>query len=256
MRTGGFFLNEFDRYDETDNYEQETNIEQTKKKHNKKFSVGSQMLVVIQLILCGLVLICAVAIKSIGGSLYATISTWFYDNYNNSVFTDTKDNILSFVDNTKTTEKNSAVPNTDNSSENTDITEKIKSDMKLPLQSGTITSGFGNRDDESGSEFHKGIDIAAEKDSEIYSMLDGTVTIAEEDSSYGNYIVITHSDNVKTLYAHCSELCVKQGDTVTAGQKIALVGSTGDADGVHLHLEIIIDNENTNPQDILGKEYT
>lgn len=247
-------MNEFERYDENENYEQESDNEPIKQK--KKISGSSQILIIIQLILCILVLVCAIVIKSIGGSLYATVATWFYDNYNNSIFTDTKDNILSFIDKTKTTEKDNNIPDTDNSSENIDTINKIKANIKKPLQSGTITSEFGNRDDESGSEFHKGVDIATEKGAEISAMLDGTITIAEKNDSYGNYIVITHSDNVKTLYAHCSELCVKQGDTVTAGQKIALAGSTGDADGVHLHLEIIVDDENINPQDVLGKEYT
>lgn len=244
----GIFLDRYENYDEDYQKNNNDNIQKPK----KNFSAASQLLIIIQLVLCGIILIGALIIKTTGGSLYAAVGTWFYDNYNNSIFTDTKENVFSFVDKTKTTENNNLMPQSESSTDKSDIISEIKSSIHKPLKSGTVTSGYGNRND----EFHKGTDISADKGDEIYSMLDGTVTIAEKDDSYGNYVVVTHQDNIKTLYAHCSELCVKQGETVTAGQKIALVGSTGDADGNHLHLEIIIDGQNINPQDILGKEYT
>lgn len=244
-------MNDYEFYDDDKN-----NDEYIQSKKDKKVKIGSQLLIIIQLIICTLLLISAFVIKTIGGSLYAQVGTWFYDNYNNSVFTDTKNNILSFADKTKTTENKDVIPQTDNSTENSDVIEKIKADIKKPLANGTVTSAFGRREENSNTEFHKGIDIGADKGSVISAMLDGTAIIAEKDDSYGNYIVLEHSDNVKTLYAHCSELCVKQGEKVTAGQKIALVGSSGDSDGNHLHLEVIIDGENINPQEILGKEYT
>ena len=242
-------MNDYEKYDDTEFYNEKRN------KKDKKISVGSQLLIIIQIVICTLLLIGAFVIKTIGGSLYAQVGTWFYDNYNNSVFTDTKDNILSFVDKTKTTENKDIISKSDNSTENSDIINKIKTNMKKPLEKGTITSAFGNRQENSNTKFHNGIDISAEKGSVISAMLDGTVIISEKDDSYGNYIVLEHSDNVKTLYAHCSELCVKQGEKVTSGQKIALVGLSGNSDGNHLHLEIIIDGENINPQEILGKEY-
>lgn len=244
-------MNDYEFYDDDKN-----NDEYIQSKKDKKVKIGSQLLIIIQLIICTLLLISAFVIKTIGGSLYAQVGTWFYDNYNNSVFTDTKNNILSFADKTKTTENKDVIPQNDNSTENSDVIEKIKADIKKPLANGTVTSAFGRREENSNTEFHKGIDIGADKGSVISAMLDGTAIIAEKDDSYGNYIVLEHSDNVKTLYAHCSELCVKQGEKVTAGQKIALVGSSGDSDGNHLHLEVIIDGENINPQEILGKEYT
>lgn len=251
-------MNDYENSNQYNNYtESDISDEVYTEKRNKKFSVGSQLLIVIQLAVCILILICAFVVKSVGGSFYATVGTWFYDNYNNSVFTDTQDNIFSFIDQTKTTENKDIIPNTNNNTD-TDIISKIKSEIKKPLSKGTVTSAFGNRSDNSTSsntKFHKGIDIGADKGSVISAMLDGTVAVAENDEKYGKYIVLTHSDNVKTLYAHCSELCVKTGGKISAGQKIALVGSTGDADGNHLHLEIIVDGENINPQDILGKEY-
>ncbi len=240
-------MNEFNEYDEQQDITNQP-------KQTKKHSFGSQTLIIIQLILCGLIIISAFMVKLIGGSVYAIVGTWFYDNYNNSVFTDTQDNIFSFIDGTKTSEKNEINLN-NNSKTNTDIINKIKADIKKPLQSGSITSGFGNRSDGDTNEFHKGIDIVSEKGAQICAILEGTVTVSKEDDSYGKYIVLTHSNGIQTLYAHCSELCVKEGEKINAGQKIALVGSTGDSSGNHLHLEIIINGENADPAEILGKEY-
>lgn len=249
-------MNDYEKYGDKEFCDEDkNNNEYSPKNKDKKITAGSQLLIIIQLIICTLLLISAFVIKTIGGSLYAQVGTWFYDHYNNSVFTNTKNNILSFTDKTKTTENKDVIPQTDNSTENSDVMDKIKSDMKKPLAKGTLTSVFGKSAESSDAKFHKGIDIGTDKGSVISAMLDGTVIIADKDDSYGNYIVLEHSDNVKTLYAHCSELCVKQGEKVAAGQKIALVGSSGDSDGNHLHLEVIIDDENINPQELLGKEY-
>ena len=66
----------------------------------------------------------------------------------------------------------------------------------------------------------------------------GTVTVATYSSSYGNYVMIYHSDGTYTLYAHMSSLAVSAGQTVTQGQTIGYVGSTGWATGPHLHFEV------------------
>ena len=78
---------------------------------------------------------------------------------------------------------------------------------------------------------------------------------ADSDSSYGHYIVIQHEYGIQSLYAHCEKLLVRQGDTVAAGDRIALVGETGDADGFHLHLEILVDGSCIDPQTIIGGAY-
>ena len=64
----------------------------------------------------------------------------------------------------------------------------------------------------------------------------------------GNEIIISHGNGVQTYYAHCSKLFVSEGDTVSAGDVIAAVGSTGHSTGNHLHFEIRIDGTQVNPQ--------
>lgn len=95
---------------------------------------------------------------------------------------------------------------------------------------GVISSAFGEREDTNPivTEEHKGIDIAANKGTKIVAAMDGVVDIATTSSSYGNYVEISDGD-VKTLYAHCDKLLVKEGDKIKCGQAIAEVGSTGAA---------------------------
>ena len=106
---------------------------------------------------------------------------------------------------------------------------KDKYSLVKPV-SGTISSNFGHREDTNPivTEEHKGIDIATNKGTKIVSAMDGVVDIATTSSSYGKYIQITNGE-VKTIYAHCNKLYVKEGDKIKSGQKIAEVGDTGEA---------------------------
>ncbi len=99
---------------------------------------------------------------------------------------------------------------------------------------------------------HSGVDIAAYKGTAIYAVKAGKVVLSEYHHSYGNQIVIEHSDGTRTRYAHCSALYVSVGDTVTQGQNIAAVGETGNATGPHLHFEVIVNGSAVNPRSYLG----
>lgn len=103
-----------------------------------------------------------------------------------------------------------------------------------------ITSPFGLRNDPTDGEeaFHYGLDLGAPQGDKIKCAANGTVEEAGENSEYGKFIIVRHSDTVSTLYAHCNELLPQAGDTVTAGQVIATVGATGKTTGPHLHFEI------------------
>jgi murein DD-endopeptidase MepM/ murein hydrolase activator NlpD len=91
---------------------------------------------------------------------------------------------------------------------------------------------------------HPAIDFYLPEGTEILAAADGRVITAEYGvNGYGNYVVIQHNDNLKTLYAHCNEILVQEGDIVTQGQTIATVGTTGRVTGPQLHFEVIISGE-------------
>lgn len=123
--------------------------------------------------------------------------------------------------------------------------------LKKPVK-GIVSSEFGDREDPNPvvTEEHKGIDLAADEGTNIVAAMDGVVDIATTSSSYGKYIEITDG-KLKTIYAHCNKLCVKKGEKVKAGQKIAEVGSTGAVTGSHLHFEIKVSDRHINPALVL-----
>lgn len=105
---------------------------------------------------------------------------------------------------------------------------------------GTVSSGFGYREHPTkGKErFHYGVDLAADKGTEIRCFADGTVTAVGESSSYGKYCIVDHDGGYETLYAHCNKIGVSSGSAIGKGQKLGEVGDTGVATGAHLHFEL------------------
>lgn len=102
-----------------------------------------------------------------------------------------------------------------------------------------VTSPFGWRTHPitGRQHLHGGIDIAAPNGTPILAAKAGVVVISQYGSSYGNYVVLSHPDGTRTLYAHMSQRSVSAGDTVSQGQTVGLVGSTGSSTGNHLHFE-------------------
>ena len=111
-----------------------------------------------------------------------------------------------------------------------------------PLPSGYryVTSKFGYRNHPVTGVYklHTGVDISAPNGTAIYAAQSGTVIIAGYSSAWGNYVVINHGGGVTTLYAHMSKILTTKGATVSAGQQIGKVGSTGYSTGNHLHFEV------------------
>lgn len=121
------------------------------------------------------------------------------------------------------------------------IEEKFRGMLSWPVAGGRIESGFGPR---SGS-FHDGVDISAPSGTPVFAAHPGRVVHSSGDiAGYGNMVIIQGDGGFTTVYAHNRRLMVSRGDRVVRGQKIAEVGSTGRANGPHLHFELRRKNQN------------
>lgn len=137
---------------------------------------------------------------------------------------------------------NTSDNNTSNSSSQTGFMWPVPSSHK-------ITSYFGNRGQPTSgaSTYHQGIDIGAPTGTAIVAANSGTVVTASYSAGAGNYIMISHGNGIYTVYMHCSQLLVSSGKTVSKGEKIALVGSTGISTGPHLHFGVSVNGSYVNP---------
>ncbi len=115
---------------------------------------------------------------------------------------------------------------------------------------GHVTSKYGWRK----GRMHAGIDIKALKGDNLYAAFDGVVRLSKYYSSYGNCVIIRHSNGLETLYAHATKLLVEVNDEVKAGDIIALAGSTGRSTGSHLHFEVRVSGNYIDPALILDTE--
>ncbi len=119
---------------------------------------------------------------------------------------------------------------------------------------GALTATFGMREDPFGgptSELHTGIDISTDRGQPVYATADGTVDSAGWNGDYGNMVVINHKFGLVTRYGHLSSYSVHPGDHVERGEVIGLIGSTGRTTGPHLHYELLVNGQLTNPLSLL-----
>lgn len=116
-----------------------------------------------------------------------------------------------------------------------------------------ISSEFGWRAQPipGASTNHKGMDFAAGTGTPIYAAASGTVTSASYSGNAGNLIVINHGNGLQTYYMHCNSMYVSAGQTVSKGQNIGSVGSTGNSSGPHLHFQVMLNGTPTNPRNYL-----
>lgn len=110
----------------------------------------------------------------------------------------------------------------------------------MPINRGRLTSLFGPRLHPTlgGWRRHKGIDVAAPHGTPVRAASDGTVSVSGWQGGYGIAVRIQHPGGVETRYAHLSRTAVSAGQTVSAGDVIGYVGSTGRSTGAHLHYEV------------------
>ena len=122
------------------------------------------------------------------------------------------------------------------------VENKLKQmQMHIPLK-GTISKRF-NPD-----EGHLALDITAAKGSSIYSILNGRVIFADDCQEGGKTLIIQHSAQLVSIYKHSSKLLCKLGDKIEKGEKVAVIGGTGEqSSGPHLHLEIWHETKAVNP---------
>jgi murein DD-endopeptidase MepM/ murein hydrolase activator NlpD len=121
--------------------------------------------------------------------------------------------------------------------------------FSFPIPTAPITSPYGPRIDPIAgyAGFHPGVDFGSPTGTPIHAAGDGLVVFAGQESGYGNYTCINHGHNIATCYGHQSQLLVTVGEQVTRGQIIGLVGSTGYSTGPHLHFEVRVNGQVTDP---------
>ncbi len=246
-------------------------------------------ILVLQTVTVAIIILFAIGIRLFGGDVYKRLSLMYHEKFDD--ITTTTEVLEPATDNaaSEPQSKGSAVSessdiiDTDTSSDqesHSDGTEEFDPDIDseltgnitelkevqshavaAPVNSlqwpvvGTISSHYGYRTHPITGVYsmHNGLDIAADKGTEIIAAYAGEVTSAGYSSSYGYYVIISHDQSMKTLYAHCSKLLVNEGDMVEKGDKIALVGSTGRATGPHLHFEVRVSNYRIDPEWLLSE---
>lgn len=121
-----------------------------------------------------------------------------------------------------------------------------------------ITSGYGSRTTPTtnkgkGSKQHDGIDIGGSVDGQAADSIGGgkVTEVGYDENGYGNYVVVDHGDGYTSLYGHLQKATVKQGDTVSAGQQVGVIGSTGKSSGPHLHLRVHKNGQSIDPRTVI-----
>ncbi|MED4403309.1 M23 family metallopeptidase [Metabacillus fastidiosus] len=119
--------------------------------------------------------------------------------------------------------------------------------LSWPAADGYISNKMG----QSSGKLHKGVDIVKTSNYTVKAAENGTVLFAGNDGGYGNKVVIDHNNGLKTVYGHLNSIAVSAGETVITGQKIGVMGSTGQAADVHLHFEVYENDIIKNPLNYL-----
>lgn len=128
------------------------------------------------------------------------------------------------------------------------------SELGKPVDTDVITSAFGWRTDPITGEmrWHSGVDFGAGFGANIYATGDGVVSTAGWHDGYGNHVIIDHGNGLQTLYGHMSSILTSAGSSVSIGDVIGLVGSTGRSTGPHLHYELRQDGQAIDPGFAIG----
>lgn len=220
----------------------------------KKRVYGAGLVVAVQSIACVVVLLLALLLRTAGGEPYAQLCRSFQDSLmrNDLLATlatlwdgDPVDAVSSELEETNETAP-AAKADTAAASIPAGVVAvplRVNHIAIPPVSEGTLTSGYGYREDPTGDDgqFHRGVDVAAPTGTPIAAMFYGKVKEVGENGSFGKYVRLQHGDGVEVLYAHCSAILAQEGAVVRGGERVALVGATGDATGDHVHIEVSAD---------------
>ena len=136
-----------------------------------------------------------------------------------------------------------------------DAIDGFKVNKFYPLKNGKAVASYGDHrfytfeNKDVSESWHMGIDLASTQRANIVASNDGTVEFAEDNGIYGNNILINHGFGLFSLYGHCSDMAVKAGDFVKAGDVIGSTGVSGLALGDHLHFGILVQGEEVRPEE-------
>jgi murein DD-endopeptidase MepM/ murein hydrolase activator NlpD len=135
-----------------------------------------------------------------------------------------------------------------------ELREQIVPDGR-PVRRGFLSSYFGERQDPlTGHEsFHRGVDFAGTAGAEVVAVASGVVTFTGERAGYGKIVEVSHGAGLVTRYAHNQRNVVEVGQTVTRGDTLALMGSTGRSTGPHVHFEVIKNGRQVDPLSFIGR---
>ena len=236
-------------------------------------------ILVLQIVAVAIIMLTAFIIRLFGGDIYNQLSRQYHEKFDDITYAD---EVLKPQN--KVSESESQISSSEVDTENDSVQESELVDeydevidsgisgnltdnsqfvsttasaginsLSWPVLNGRISSKYGFRTHPITKKYsmHNGLDIAANQGADIYAAYHGEVTSAGYSSSYGYYLIISHDDNMQTLYAHCSKLLVSEGDRVERNERIALVGSTGNSTGPHLHFEVRVGSYRLNPQWLL-----
>lgn len=134
-----------------------------------------------------------------------------------------------------------------------ELSDELKRIPSIWPTNGIFVSDFGPRIDPftGAVRFHKGIDISSNTGTPIYAPADGVVIFCGWSSGWGLTVVIRHTNRISTRFAHSSSILVVVGQSVSRGDLIARIGSTGRSVGPHLHYEVLIDGVQVDPEDYI-----
>ena len=173
------------------------------------------------------------------------------EDYHSNLILFLNDNLIVTANNTHTYLAQTSLDNSYSGSVE-DFGSPFASDWKS-----RVTSEFGLRTDPitgKANAGHSGIDIAYPHGTEITAVMSGKVIYVRFPSTgYGYHLAINHGNGIVTLYAHCSKIIANEGDIVSQGDVIALVGTTGRSTGNHLHFEVVVDGIAREPREYLPK---